>query len=376
MRLSWGTVLAITEDSRHRQKLHVRLDGPDVALAEVEAINYLDVAPAVKPDERVLLNMSALDLGLGTGGVAFVVPTEEMETDRLPGHIMKLRYTPLQREVCAIEEPHSPYHELMKEVYSLEGMPVVCCSLASQVPLVAAAFKTVKPHARVILCMTDEASLLYAFSDLFVQAQAVGLIDASITCGQALGGDHEAITLHSGLLAARHVLSADMVIVSIGPGTPGSATPFGHGGVAQGEALNAVAALGGLPVAVLRLSCADARVRHQGVSHHSLITLGHVCLAKAVVPLPASLTDDQKERVMLDLASQNIHEKHHLVEVPPDPPSPLSPDPPSPLSYIDQTIDLRGLQVVTMGRTMADDPVFFAAAFAAGAHAASCVVGH
>jgi integrase/recombinase XerD len=229
---------------------------------------------------------------------------------------MKLRYTPLQREVLAVEEQASPYHEQLKNARSIEGTPVVCCELHSQVPLVAAAAKRVNPQATVVYCMTDQAALMLAFSDVARAARRAGLIDATITCGQALGGDLEAITLHSALLAAYHVLKADVIIVGIGPGIVGSGTVFGHGGIAQGEALNAVAALQGVPIAPLRLSFADARARHQGVSHHSITALADICLTEAVIPLPKNLTLAQWQLVDTTLEHAGIYERHGRVEVP------------------------------------------------------------
>ncbi len=186
---------------------------------------------------------------------------------------MKVRYTPLQVDVLSVEEQGSPHHAVMKEARTLSGMPVACCGLHSHVPLVAAAVKEADPNLKVAYCMTDFASLPLALSDMVRAARGAGLIDETISCGQAFGGGLEAVNLHSGLLAARHVVRADVAIVAIGPGVVGTATPFGHGGIAQGEAINAVASLGGMPVAVLRISFADERPRHQGVSHHTLTAL-------------------------------------------------------------------------------------------------------
>ena len=100
----------------------------------------------------------------------------------------------------------------------------------------------------------------------------------SVTTGQAYGGDLEAVTVHTGLLAARHLLTADVVVVTQGPGNLGTGTRFGFSGVAAGEAVNAASVLNGRPVACLRVSGADARPRHQGVSHHSLTAYGRVAL--------------------------------------------------------------------------------------------------
>ena len=107
-----------------------------------------------------------------------------------------------------------------------------------------------------------------------------------MTVGQAFGGDLEAVTLHSGLLAARHVLGADVAVVIQGPGNLGTDTRWGFSGVAAGEAVNAVAALGGRPIGGLRVSEADARARHRGLSHHSSTAYGRVALAPADLVLP------------------------------------------------------------------------------------------
>ncbi|MDR3314920.1 MAG: DUF3866 family protein [Coriobacteriales bacterium] len=341
-----------TDESEARTE-NLANTGISSSAPKIQALNYLALgAPCVIGDE-VLLNMTALDLALGTGGFAFVVPSTAPGATA-SGHIMKLRYTPLQSEVLAVEEEASPHHATMLAAQSLEGTPVICCGLHSQVPLVAAACKQQRPQARVVYCMTDDAALMHSFSELAAQAQQQQLIDATITCGQAQGGDLEAVNLYSGLLAARHVLAADAIIVCIGPGVVGTATPFGHGGMAQAQALNAAAALDGVPIAVLRLSFADKRERHQGVSHHSLVALGRATLTEAVIALPANLEPEQAQAVERALAKAGIPDKHGIVEVPVTP----------------GEIDLRGLTVTTMGRAQKDDRAFFSAAFAAGILAA------
>jgi hypothetical protein len=323
--------------------------------------------------DEVLLNTTAVDLELGTGGVCFVVANltalnrstanataafDDGAGGLEAGHIMKLRYTPFQHEVLSIEEPASPHHEALAQADSLRGVPVVCCELHSQVPLVATAVKQTRPEARVVYCMTDEAALLAPLSDLLAQTRQVGLIDACVTCGQALGGDAEAVNLYSGLLAARVVYKADVIICAQGPGIVGTATRFGHGGLAQAQALNAAAALDGVPIAPLRLSFADERTRHQGVSHHTLTTLGRACLTQAIIPLPSDLPAEQLAQVERQLEEAGILERHGLVHVP-----------------IEQkTTDLRGVHVTTMGRTRDGDPAFFSAAFAAGLFAARMLV--
>ena len=127
--------------------------------------------------------------------------------------------------------------------------------------------------------MTDGGALPAAFSRTIATLRDTGWIDTCITVGQAFGGDLEAVTVHTGLLAAHHVTGADLVVVAQGPGNLGTGTRWGFSGVAAGEALNAVATLRGRPVASLRVSGADPRDRHLGISHHSLTAYGRVALA-------------------------------------------------------------------------------------------------
>jgi hypothetical protein len=185
-----------------------------------------------------------------------------------------------------------------------------------------------------------------------------GLVDATITCGQAFGGDYEAVNLHSGLLAARFVAGAQIAIIAIGPGVVGTSTSFGHGGVAQGEAVNAVAALHGTPIPVLRLSFADDRNRHRVVSHHTLCALTRVALASALIAVP-QLPKSQAVQVEALLAEQGVWKIHKR----------------APVVHVAAEPDLRGVEVTTMGRGPSDDPAFFSAAYAAGAAACAAEAG-
>lgn len=354
MRLVWGSVVSDAGSSRDAQSLRVTLDDG----TEGRAVCYPALCGPCEVGERVLLNTTAVDLALGTGGLHFVVAHGDAQgvafESSSGGHIMKLRYSPLQLDVLSVESQESPHHETMRTATSLSGMPVVCCGLHSQVPLVAAAVKQADPNLKVAYCMSDQSALALPLSDVARASVREGLLDTTISCGQAFGGAFEAVNLHSGLLAARHVARADVAIVAIGPGVVGTATPYGHGGIAQGEALNAVSALGGTPIAVLRLSFADARPRHRVVSHHSLAALMHIALAPARIPVP-SLPEEYAEQVEAALDNEGVWGRHVRADA-------ASGRVPAP--------DLRGIRVTTMGRDSAQDPAFFAAAYAAGEVAA------
>jgi len=264
----------------------------------VRALAYTALVGEPQVGDRVLLNASALLRGLGTGGLAFIVAAP----DRLPadpeapeGHIVKARYTPQQQMFMAVDEQDSPHHDVMTGPLAasgdLQGMPVVVADLHSALPAVLAGIRLDRPQARVVYLMTDGGALPLAFSRNVATLAEQGWLAGTVTVGQAYGGQHEAVTLHSGLLAARHVLAADIAIVIQGPGNVGTGTAWGYTGVAAGEALNAVGTLGGRGVAALRVSDADARERHRGISHHSTTAYSRICLVSADVPLPTDRSE-------------------------------------------------------------------------------------
>jgi hypothetical protein len=352
MRLVWGHVDTVAETAPGFQRLEVSTPaGPATAVC------YTALTGECAEGERVLLNTTAVHLRLGTGGSHFVVARggggDVALDDPSGGHVMKLRYSPLQRDVVAVEAPESPHHEVMERAWDLGGMPVVCCGLHSQVPLVAAGIKERAPDAHVAYVMTDQAAMMMALSDLVRACVGARLVDSTVTAGQALGGGLEAVTVHSALLAARHVSKADVAIVAIGPGVVGTGTPFGHGGVAQGEAINAAGILGGRPVAALRVSFADTRERHHGVSHHSLTALARIALVPATIAIPR-LPDEQATVVETALEEAGVWRRHTRADV-----------------DTARSPDLRGVQVRSMRRGPEDDPAFFLAAAAAGRAAAS-----
>lgn len=373
MKLVWSSVESVELTPGGALRCRVTLD---VTGDSGVAICFPSLIGPVAVGDRLLLNTTAVDLSLGTGGVHFGVatvagsPASGTDGEAIPGlvapsgvvldtpsggHIMKLRYTPLQHDVLSVESPESPFHSTMARVDDLDGIPVVCCSLHSQVPLVAAAIKQAAPHLTVGYCMTDEAALPLAFSNVIAQSKDAGLIDFTVTCGQAFGGDYEAVSLHSGLLAACHIGGCDVAIVAIGPGVVGTATPFGHGGIAQGEAINAVGSLRGVPVACLRISFADERPRHRGLSHHTATALSRIALTKALVAVPHLTDPVQASELEIALEAMDCTADHEGMEIEYSAFSELA---------------MRGLNVTTMGRSYADDPAFFEAAFAAGVVAA------
>lgn len=357
--ISWrrGIVLAKLREWPGAVEIDVALDGsgdPADAASRVVALAYPALVGHPQPGDTVLLNTAALDLGLGTGGHAMVVALPgRLAPDRQgPGHLVKARYTPLQAVVLGVEEPDSPHHEAIRSATSLSGLPVVIADLHSALPAVVAGVLADQPKARISYVMTDGGALPLWYSRTV--AALADLLCGTVTVGQAFGGDLEAVTLHTGLLAAQHVQGAQVAVVTQGPGNLGTATPWGFSGVAAGEAVNAVAALGGRAVAALRLSGADPRDRHRGVSHHSLTAYGRVALAGADVVVPLGLPGGLDARVASDVV--RLRDRHRIVEVD--------------TAGLYDALAALPVELSSMGRGLEDDPGYFLACAAAGRHAA------
>ena len=217
----------------------------------------------MRPGDDVVLNATAVALGLGTGGMHLVVavlPLDAVDVEG-SGHVMKARYTPLQVAVQTVEETD---RDALEASPGLGGTPVVAAPLHSMVAAIAAGAK-VAGAKRVAYAMTDGASLPGALSRLIPLPGGAGLLDGWITCGQAFGGELEAVTVWTGLLAAVELMDAEIVIVADGPGTS-EPTPPGASALGSGHTIDAAEELGGRPVGGLRVSFADRRERHRGLA--------------------------------------------------------------------------------------------------------------
>lgn len=327
----------------------------------IPALAYTALVGLPRPGDRVLLNVTALDRGLGTGGVALIVAIP----DRLPpdptpagGHIVKARYTPLQTMVQGVDEQDSPHHEVLRNAAGIDAMPVVMADLHSAVPAILAGLRQSSPQVRAVYVMTDGGALPIAFSRTVAGLSQAGWLAGTITVGQAFGGDLEAVNVHTGLLAARHVLGAEVAIVAQGPGNLGTDSPWGYSGVASGEAVNAAAVLGGRAVASLRVSEADGRQRHRGISHHSLTTYARVAMAPADLPVPllgGSFGEKVLEQARALAAGSAGRLQLREVDI----------------SGLAQALSTSPVRLSTMGRGLDQDPAAFLTAAAAGRFAAT-----
>ena len=302
-----GRVTAILEE--HEELVRLEVDG-------APCVAYPRLTGPVALDDDVVVNVQARELGLGSGGfdVLHVNLSRGLELPPEEGaHVMELPYTSLQ-----FARRHAEEDTDLPE--RLDGMPVVACSLHSQVTPVCAALRGL----RVVYVQLEGGALAVSLSDALRELRREGLLETTIGAGACFGGDVDCVNVYSALAVA-HARGAHVVVCAIGPGIVGTGTRLGHGGMAAAAAIEAASALGGRPVLALRVSDGDARARHQGVSHHSDAVL--------------AVTGD-RARVGSPAAG-------------------------------DWRTACEGLTLRHMGRGPEDDPSFFAAAYAAGVHARS-----
>jgi hypothetical protein len=322
-----GRVTGIVE----RDERLVRLEVDDVP-----CIAYPRLTGEVEVGDEVLVNEQARALGLGSGGfdVLYANLTRGLGlAAEERAHVMKLPYTPLQVAVRHGEEDGEP-------AGGLGGMPVVCCSVHSQLAPVCAGLG---PGRRVAYVQVPGGALPVSLSDSVRELKDQGLLEVSIGAGACLDGDVDCVSVASALAWAGGS-GVEAVVCSVGPGVVGTESALGHGGVAAAEAANAASALEGAPILAVRVSERDERERHRGVSHHTRAAL-RLALGEVAVAWPAGLE------------------------------TPAWLEPREEVDVTGWEDACAGLTLSHMGRGPAEDPWHFAAAFAAGRLARSRVGG-
>jgi len=312
-----GSVTAVTE--RHDGLVRLEVDGR-------LCVAYPGLTGPVALGDDVLVNVQAVELGLGSGGfdVLYANLTRGLDLDGEPdAHVMKLPYTPLQHAVRHAEEDAA-------SLQSLNGFPIVCCSLHSQVAPAAAGLGEGR---RVAYVQVPGGALPVSFSDTVRALRDRGLVEATVAVGACIEGDVACVSTASAFVWAAEQ-EFDTALCSIGPGIVGTASPWGHGGLSVAEAVLTARSLGGSPVLAVRYSEGDPRERHRGLSHHTQAVLS---LAGDVeIGWPAGLA------VPAGLSGVTAVDVSGWEDA------------------------CAGLPLSHMGRGAEDDPWFFAAAYAAG----------
>ena len=211
-------------------------------------------------------------------------------------------------------------------------------------------FKKKHPRKRISYVMTDSASLPLYLSNTIAELKAMHLLDGTVTCGHAFGGDVETVNIYSALIAAKEELKADVILLAPGPGVVGTGTRYGFSGIEQGEHIDRVRKFKGVPIFIPRLSFADKRSRHYGLSHHSITSLAEIASSGAYLPIPV-LNKKKRQFLFEQLNKAGLPGKHTIVMVR---------IPSLHLLYRNNFPELK-----TMGRSVLEDPDFFAATAAA-----------
>jgi hypothetical protein len=325
LKLRRGTVVEAGNPSAPMQRLEVEVAGERrAARADVRLVG------AAEAGDEVVVNVEATDLGLGSGGfdVVHANLTRGLEGGGAEGaHVMKLNYTSLQHAVLPVEG---------EELSLPLERPVAVLGLHGQLAPLAWAFAEASGGARLGYVQTAGGALPGALSDTVRELRRRDLLAGHVTAGLSYGGEEEAITtegaLHHGLAAAGWHAAA----CGPGPGILGSASALGHGGMAALDSAHAALALGCRTVVVARMSDADPRPRHRGVSHHTRTVL-RLLLGSVTVAVPSGWDAELETGHEVRRASADL-----------------------------DGYEASGLPARTMGRDLREDPAFFAAALAAG----------
>ena len=319
--LRWGTVTAV--NLRFDELVRCEVDG-DACIAYPRQTGQVEVG------DTVLVNTQGRDLELGSGGFDILYANMTRGLGLKPtasAHVMTLPYTTGQEATRCVEERDRLADEL-------DGMPVVCCGLHSQLAPVVAG---IGAGVRVAYVQLGGGALPVALSDTVRLLKTRQLLESAIAVAPCLDGDVQALTVASALAWAK-AKGFDVVVCGIGPGIVGSGSVLGHGGLAVAEAANAAAALGGQAIVAVRYSDGDPRERHRHVSHHTRSALRMVLGAREVA-WPRGLDRDETLGEVVEVDVKGWSDA------------------------------CAGLTLTHMGRGPSDDPWFFAAAFAAGRHA-------
>jgi len=290
----------------------------------------------MRAGDEVVVNVAALDLGLGSGGfdVVHVNLTRGLDaTAAGDEHVIKLNYTSLQHPVEPVEGKEQ----------GARSMPVLVLPLHGHLAPAAWAAAQASPGLKLGYVQTAGGALPGSLSRDVAQLRERGLLCGHVSAAPAYGGEREALSVAGALDAAANGLGWDAALVGPGPGIIGSDTRLGHGGMAALDNAHAALALNFPTFLSPRLSGADPRERHRGVSHHTLTVL-ELLLGGVTVPVPAD------SPAIAARLSEAAGDRHRLTETSPD------------LAGYSAS----GLPAQTMGRGIEDDRLFFAAALAAG----------
>jgi Protein of unknown function (DUF3866) len=362
LKLRRATVLQAGPGAGPEQDLVVELGGRRrPAIADVALVGSAEVG------DELIVNVQALDLGLGSGGfdIVHVNLTRGLQGAGVSeANVMKLNFTSLQHVVEPVED-----QSLALPV----ERPVAVLALHGQLAALAWAFaRGALPGSRLGYVQTAGGALPGGHSRTVRSLRERGLLAGHITAGAAFGGEGEAITTAGALHHGLHALGWDAAVCGPGPGMVGSSSPLGHGGMSALDSAHTALALGCPTLLVARMSSGDGRERHRGMSHHTLTVLD-LLLEPVTVALPAGMRPPEGADLRAGLSAVLAREVpgrpigdrsalkldvHRAARI-------------ARHDWRHMVVDLpayarTGLSAETMGRGLTEDPLFFGAALAGG----------
>ncbi len=381
LKLRRATVLRAGPVDGPEQELAISAEGERrPAVADVGLIGPSQIG------DELIVNVQARDLGLGSGGfdVVHVNLTRGLSSEgRADAHVMKLNYTSLQHAVHTVDDtltgtPHDGAHpEGHKQAGEQLRLPldgaVGVLALHGQLAAVAWAFAESKPDATLGYVQTPGGALPGGHSRVVRALRERGLLAGHLTAGSAYGGEGESISTAGALHHGLHTLGWDAAVCGPGPGIVGSSSPLGHGGMHALDSAHTALALGAQTLVVARMSSADPRPRHRGISHHTLTVLD-LLLEPVTVALPAGIRSpvgaDLRAGLGSVLRSSSLASSSQRARSQLE----LDVDRPARMARhdwrrapVDMPAYLRSaLPAETMGRALLEDPLFFGAALAGG----------
>jgi hypothetical protein len=357
LKLRRATVIAADTPDGAEQSLQVDLDGElrpaicDIALHGLSQVG-----------DEVIVNVQALDLGLGSGGfdIVHVNLTRGLTGEGLAdAHVMKLPYTSLQHAIMPVEG---------SELTLPLERPVGVLALHGQLAAVAWSFAQNAPGLALGYVQTFGGALPGGHSRVARELRERGLLVGHLTAGAAFGGEGEAITIAGALHHGLSELGWDAAVCGPGPGIVGSGSTLGHGGLFALDCAHTALTLGCQTALIARMSSGDRRPRHRGISHHTLTVL-ELVLEPVTIALPAGMRSpvgtelraglgavygggaSRRPQLELDVERPARIARHDWRRAPVDLPA----------------LAASGLPTSTMGRGLTDDPLFFGASLAGGA---------
>lgn len=346
-----GKVVAVLSNREGVTEVLLEIDHPIK-----KAINYNRITGSIQKNDWVYLNTTAGSLSLGTGGYHFVMANLSQKSLSMAGrgHGMKLRYTPVQVKVPFSEEENISAAAVYNHQLNLKNKLIFFGELHSMIPPLCAYLRLFSDiRYRIAYIMTDHGALPIEFSRNVALLKENRLLDTTITIGSAFGGDYECVNIYTGLQTAACVDKADIILVAMGPGIAGTGTKYGYSGLEMGFYLDLAYRLGGYCCYIPRISFADSRKRHYGLSHHTLTMLSEIVQAQVSIGLPI-LGKEQQGFLHKQVRLHNLHKKHRIILIDG--------------SGIQSAMKSVQIPFTTMGRGVKEDPAFFYAVGAAASH--------